>query len=66
MNTFYHMMTIHYLIKLVSTRFWPLDPNSDLSSKLSSKIAIKNCHQKLSSKIVIKNCHQKLSDKVTY
>ena len=33
------------------------------SSKLSSKIVIKNCHQRLSSKIVIKNCHQKLSSK---
>ena len=39
--------------------------SSKLSSKMSSKIVIKNCHQKLSSKIVVKNGRQKWSSKMS-
>ena len=37
-----------------------------MSSKCSSKMVIKNCHQKLSSNIVIKNFHQKCHQQLTW
>merc|ERR1711894_471825 len=62
-ETRFSIVSIVISVSSITSHKLKISPKK-LSSKLSPKLVIKNCHQKLSSQIIIKNFHKKLSSKI--